>query len=130
MSDVIKFTLGLADPSLEDEEKLRFASKFLPELHNLDEVEKADRAEDLSPELSSKPGFATLVGVLTAEVSIKNVKAFFGFLNDRLVDKPIKVSVKLGDKEVEIEAKSRQELAEGEKTVLNVIAALNRASDA
>ena len=73
MSDVIKFTLGLADPSLEDEEKLRFASKFLPELRNLDEVEKADRAEDLSPELSSKPGFATLVGVLTAEVSIKNV---------------------------------------------------------
>ncbi|MGB3515461.1 MAG: hypothetical protein WBA43_03335 [Elainellaceae cyanobacterium] len=129
MNDTVKFTFGLSDPDLDDSERLKFASKLLPELRRLDEVERADRAEDLFPEAGSKPGFATLVGVLTAEVSIKNIKTFFSFLSDRLVDKPIKVKVKLGEKEVEIEAKSRQELAEAEKVTLNLIAAMDGASN-
>lgn len=129
MSDTVKFIFGLLDSNLEDEERLKFASKLLPELRKLKEVERADRAEDLYPEVGSKPGFATLVGMLTAEVSVKNITAFFSFLNDRLVDKPIKVKVKLGEKEVEIEAKSRQELAEAERTILNLIAAMGGTSN-
>jgi glucose-6-phosphate dehydrogenase assembly protein OpcA len=62
--------------------------------------------------------------LLQAEVSFKSIKAFVGFLGDRLADKPVKVKVKVGDKETEIEAKSRQELAELEKTALNLIAAM------
>ena len=126
----IQFTFGLDEPELEDEERLKFAKKLLPELRNLDEVERADRTEDLSPEAGSKPGFATLVGMLTAEVSFKNIKAFLGFLGDRIQDKPIKGSIKVGDNKVEFEVKSRQELAEFEKTALNLIAAMSGESDA
>ena len=127
MSDegIIQFTFGLDEPELEDEERLKFAKKLLRELRNLDEVERADRAEDLTSEAGSKPGFATLVGMLTAEVSLKNIKAFLGFLGDRLQDKPIKGSIKVGDNEVEFEVKSRQELAEFEKTALKLIAAMS-----
>ncbi len=121
---IIQFTFGLDDPELEDEERLRFSKKLLPELRNLDEVERASRAEDLTPEAGSKPGFATLIGTLTAQVSFKNIKRFLGFLGDRLQDKPIKGSIKVGDNEVEFEVKSRQELAEFEKTALRLIEAM------
>ena len=121
---IIQFTFGLDEPELEEQERLKFVKKLLPELRNLDEVEKADRAEDLSPEEGSKPGFATLIGMVTAQVSFNNITGFLGFLSDRLQDKPIKGSIKMGDREVEFEVKSRQELAEFEKTALNLIAAM------
>ncbi len=57
----IQFTFGLDEPELEDSERLKFAQKLLRELRNLDEVERADRTEDLTPEGGSKPGFATLM---------------------------------------------------------------------
>ena len=101
---IIQFTFGLDDPELEDEERLRFSKKLLPELRNLDEVERASRAEDLTPEAGSKPGFATLLGMVTAQVSFKNIQGFLGFLGDRLQDKPITGSIKVGDNEVEFEA--------------------------
>ena len=121
----IQFTFAVNDPELDDDRRLKIASKLLRELRDSDEVEKADRAEDLNPEAGSKPGFATLIGVLTAQVSIKNIKTFLAFLGDRLGDKPIKVSVKVGDKEVIIEAKSRQELLETEKIAKNLLAAIS-----
>ena len=117
----VLFTFGLDSPELEDDERLKFAQKLLPELRNLDEVERADRAEDLNPEAGSK-GFATLIGVLQTEVSVKSIKAFFGFLSDRLADKPIKMRVKVGDQEIEIEAKSREELEGLEQRSLDLVA--------
>jgi hypothetical protein len=125
----IKFTFSLEDPELDDERRRKIASKLLSEIRDLDEVEKADRAEDLNSEMGGKPGLATLIGVLTAEVSIKNVKGFLSFLADRLGDKPMKISLKLGDKEVNIEAKSRQELLEGERIVKDLLAAMDGEND-
>lgn len=125
----VQFTFALTNPSLDDDERLKFAKKLLPELRDRTEVERAYRTEDLAPEAGSK-GFATLVGVLTAEVSFKNVKAFFEFLGDRLVDKPIRLEVKIGEKEVKIEAKSRQELAQAEQTTLKIIEAIGGATNA
>ena len=121
---MIQFTFAVDDPELDDERQQKLAQRLLRELRNLDEVERCDRTEDAHPEAGSKPGFATLIGVLTAEVSVKNITGFLGFLGDRLQDKPIKGSIKMGDKHVEFEVKSRKELAEFEKTALNLIAAM------
>ena len=93
---IVQFTFTVDDPELDDDKRQKDAKKLLRELRDLDEVEKVDRTEDLNPEEGSKPGFATLIGVLTAEVSIKNIKYFLGFLVDRLGDKPIKVNIKVG----------------------------------
>ncbi|MDJ0633293.1 MAG: hypothetical protein QNJ34_08910 [Xenococcaceae cyanobacterium MO_188.B29] len=125
---IIQFTFGLDEPEMEDSERLKFAKKMLSELRNLDEVEKVDRAEDLNPEAGSKPGFATLIGIVTAQVSFNNITEFLGFLGDRLQDKQIKGSIKVGDNEVEFEVKSCQELAEFEQTALNLIAAMEGGS--
>ena len=121
---IIQFTFGLDELEAEDEERLKFAKKLLPELRQLDEVERADRAENLNPEAGGKPGFETLLGILTAEVSLKNFKGFLEFLVSSIQDKRIKGSIKVGNNEVEFEVKSRQELVEFEKTALNLIAAM------
>ena len=46
-------------------------------------------------------------------------------LGDRLQDKQIKGDLKIGDKQVAFEVKIRQELAEFEKTALNLMAAMS-----
>ncbi|ALB40331.1 MULTISPECIES: hypothetical protein [unclassified Anabaena] len=120
----IQFTFAIDDPELDDERRLKIASKLLRELRDSDEVEKVDRAEDFNPEAGSKPGFATLIGVLTAQVSMKNIKTFLSFLGDRLKDQSLEITVKVGDKEVSIKAKSRQELLESEKIAKDLLAAM------
>lgn len=126
----IQFTFAVSDPELDDDERQEIAQKLLRQLRQLDEVEKVDRVEDLNPEVGAKPGFATLVGFLTAEVSVKNIKDFLSFLGDRIGDKPIVVNVKVGDKEVKIEAKSRQELLEGERVAKDLLAAMGGETNA
>lgn len=126
---LVQFTFGLDAPDLEDEDRLRFSKQFLSELRQLDQVERADRTEDLTPAEGAK-GFATLVGWLTADVSVENIKGFLGWMGDRLADKPLKVKVKVGDNEVELEAKSRQELTALESTAMNLIAGLKEDASA
>jgi len=79
----VQITFGLSDPDLEDEERLRFSKQVLPELRDLDEVERADRTEVMSPESGMK-GFETLVGFLTADVTVPMLKDFAGWMGDRL----------------------------------------------
>ncbi|MBD2279099.1 hypothetical protein [Aphanizomenon flos-aquae] len=119
----IQFTFAIDDPELDDDRRDKIARQLLPELRKQDEVVKADLTEDLNPEAGSK-GFATLIGVLTAEVSIKNIKGFLSFLSDRLKDQSLEITVKVGDKEVSIKAKSRQELLESEKIAKDLLAAM------
>lgn len=119
---IVEFTFGLDAPDIEDSEKLYFSKRLLPELRNLDEVIRADRAEDLSEkEGIPKSALTPLVGVLTAEVSWKNFKKFLGSLGDRLKDKPIKGSIKVGKDEASFEVGSIQELKEVEKTLANLM---------
>ena len=126
---IVQFIFGLNEPELEDEERLKFSQKMLRELRNLDEVERADRTEDLDPEAGSKIGFATLLGILTAQISLQNLRKFFEFLVDRLQDKPIKGKFKSGDKELEFEVNSRHELAELEKTALKIFSVMGEDRD-
>lgn len=125
-SPLVQFIFGLDAPDVEDDERLRFARQLLPELRQLDEVEQADRVEDTDLEDGSK-GFATLIGWLTADVSIENIKGFLAWLGSGLADKPVTVKVKMGDREVELES---DKLTDPEATALRLIAALKGEGDA
>lgn len=120
----VVFTISINDPELDAEEKQEIVQNLLNQLSNLEEVERVERTEDLNPEEGSKPGISFLVGMLTAEVSAKNIKTFLGFLGDRLGGKPIKVLIEANNKKVEIEASSRQELLEAERMVKEILASL------
>ena len=120
---LIQLTFGLSDPDLDDDERLKFSKRVLPELRDLDEVERADRTEVVSSDAGEK-GFTTLVGFLTAEVTLSNLKEFAGWMGDRFSDQPMKVTVKVGEQEVSLEARSQKELAQVEQTAHTLLAAL------
>ena len=88
----VQFTFAVNDPELEDAERQEIARKLLRELHQLDEVEKVDFAKDSELEPGARSVLATLVGVLAAEVSIKNIQKILGFIGDRIPNKPMDVS--------------------------------------
>lgn len=118
----IQFTFAVNDPELEDAERQEIARKLLRELHQLDEVENVDFAKDSQLEAGAKSALATIVGVLTAEVSIENIQKVLGFIGDRIPNKPVVIKVKVGEQEVEIEAKSRKELEDAERVVRQLLA--------
>lgn len=126
----VQFTFAVNDPELEDVERQEIARKLLRELRQLDEVENADFAKDLELELGAKSVLATIAGVLTAEVSIENIQKVLGFIGDRIPNKPVIIKVKVGEKEVEIEAKSRKELEDAEKVVRQLLEQMQKSEDA
>jgi hypothetical protein len=76
-----------------------------------------DRVAEVAPDGSRSSG-RFLWGLLQAEVGIPGIKTLFGFLGDRLGDKPIVVKVKFADgREFEMTAHSRAELAAGCETL-------------
>lgn len=106
----IKFTISFNDPALDEEERDDEAQRLLNELKSLDEVETADRVLDPNPPEGNKALGGFLIGILSAEVSPANIKALFGFLNDRLSGKPIELAVEANGKKLNIKAHSREEL--------------------
>lgn len=117
----IQLTFAVNDPELEDEQRQEIARKLLRQLKQLDEVEKAELAKDEELEEGARSVLSTLVGVLTAEVSIENIQKVLAFIGDRIPNKPLIIKVKVGNQEIEIEAKSRKELEAAEKVVSQLL---------
>ncbi|BAZ13957.1 hypothetical protein NIES4071_57970 [Calothrix sp. NIES-4071] len=112
MADVsnVKLIIGFNDPDLDDEEKNEQAQRLLQEIRELDEVEAAEPLLDPNPPAGNKSFGGILAGFLMAEVSPANLKKLFGFVSDRLGNKPMKLKIKAADgRELEIEASSKEE---------------------
>ena len=93
----LQVTISLADPSLDEEELQEQVENLLPQLKEVDGVEDANLVpvEQAPPGSKALGGF--LLGVLTAEVNPANIKTVFRWLSDRVVDKPLEISLKMPD---------------------------------
>ena len=105
----VQITIALKDSDLDDEELQEETEKLLQQMRELDEVEDANLVADPNPPERGKGG-GFLLGLLTAEVNAKNIKALFGFLSDRLGNKPIELEVEANGKKLKVVASSHQEL--------------------
>ncbi|MGB3590828.1 MAG: hypothetical protein WBA16_04005 [Nonlabens sp.] len=122
---MIQITFGLSNA--DEGDRLRFSKQVLPELRDLDEVQRADRTEVMAAEDGVK-GFETLLGFLTAEVTRESLTEFLKWMGDRFADKTLKVAVKVGEKEIELEATSRKELDDLEQRATRLLAAMDTGS--
>jgi hypothetical protein len=78
---------------------------------------KVDRVAEVAPDGSRSSG-RFLWGLLQAEVGIPGIKDLFGFLGDRLGDKPMVIKAKFADGRVfDVTAHSRAELAAAQETL-------------
>lgn len=106
----VKLTIAFNDPDLDAEEKDEQVQNLLTQMKELDEVEAVNRVLDPNPPEGNKALGGILVGLLTAEVSPANIKALFGFLGDRLGNKPIELEVEANGKKLKVKASSQAEL--------------------
>ncbi|WNZ44494.1 hypothetical protein Q2T42_22090 [Leptolyngbya boryana CZ1] len=118
MSTASKLELMLSFQDAESPEKQEKLTQTLwQQMRQIDGV-KVDRVSDDNPPEGSKTFGAFLLGLLRATVTLEGLKSLFGFLGDRLGNKPIKIKAKFADgREVELEASSREELALAEETL-------------
>jgi hypothetical protein len=116
MMDQIELTIDFQDSTnVAKQEKL--TQTLWGQIKKMQGV-KVDRVVDPNPAEGSKAIGAFLWGLLQAEVSVQSVKTLFGFLGDRLGDKPIKGKAKFPDgREFEFEARSRAELLAAEEAI-------------
>jgi hypothetical protein len=106
----IQITLDLRNPNVDDEALEKLTQSLRSEMLDLDEINDVKRVLDPNPPAGNKALGAVLVGMLTAEVNAKNLQALFGFLGDRLGNKPIQMELEANGKKLKITASSQQEL--------------------
>ncbi len=122
---LVEITFALDNP--DDYERQEFAKKLLKQLREQGDAESVERTEDLSSEAGSKGGLDKLVGVLTAEVKLDNVVSFLGFVGSKFAEKPMKIHVKDGDREVTIETTSEKAALIGEQIAKGLLDTMTKA---
>jgi hypothetical protein len=83
-SSNVQIMIALQEPDLDDEERQKETETLLKQVRELEEVNNAYLVPDPNQQDGSKDAGGFLIGLLTAEVNAKNIKALFGFLGDRL----------------------------------------------
>jgi len=108
----VRLDLSHSVPDFDLEELETLTQRMFQQMRELDEVEQVQRVPDPNLPAGSKPlDAAFLVGLLTAEVNAKNIKALLDFIWERLSGKPIELKVEDNGRKLEITAYSQQELA-------------------
>lgn len=112
MTQDASFTVTIAfnDPELDLEARDQQAQGLMAELNQMDEVSSVDRVPDPNPPEGNKAGGGFLPGILMAEVNMANAKKLMGFLGERMVGKPIELSVEGNGKKLTVKAYSHAEL--------------------
>jgi hypothetical protein len=106
----VQITIDFRNPDLDDEELEKLTQSLLDEMRELDEVTDVKRVLDPNSPKGSKAVGAVLIGWLMTQVNPNNIKALFGFLGDRLGNKPIELEVEANGKKLKVTASSQQEL--------------------
>jgi hypothetical protein len=108
----VTIDLRNSDPDLGQEELEALTQRLFQQMGGLYEVEQVNRIPEPNPPAGSKPlSAAFLVGLLTAEVNAKNIKALLEFVWERLSGKPIELKVEANGRTLEVKAYSQQELS-------------------
>jgi hypothetical protein len=108
----VTIDLRNSEPDLAPEELEVLTQRLFRQMSEVDEVEQVNRIPEPNPPAGSKPlDAAFLVGLLTAEVNAKNIKALLDFIWERLSGKPIELKVEANGRKLEVKAYSQQELS-------------------
>ena len=106
----IQLTITLSDPKLDEERLQTDTENILSEIEGFDGVQKADliSIETAEPNAKSIGGF--LVGILTAEINAKNLKALVRYLVNRRPEKTFKIKAEGNGRKIDIEVGNLEDL--------------------
>ncbi len=106
----IQLTITLSDPQLEEEQLQTDTENMLSEIQEFDGVQKADLMPIEKAEPGSKSIGGFLVGILTAEINAKNLKALVGYLGNNLYGKTIKIKAEGNGRKLDLEVRNLEDL--------------------
>jgi len=108
-SENIQLTITLSDPRLDEERLQKDTRNILSQIKKFDGVQKAALKPIETAEPGSKSIGGFLIGILTAEINVENIKGFVRdldvFLNGKTIK--MKITAKGNDREVEVEIEGR-----------------------
>lgn len=103
--------LSEVDPDLEPEALEELTSSVADEIAELVEDVELVREKDI-PETGKSALGGFLLGILKAEVSLKNAKALLGSLGDRFYGKNLPLKFEANGKKYEFEYRNKEQLAD------------------
>ena len=106
----IQLTITLSDQQLEEEQLQTDTENMLSEIQEFDGVQKADLMPIEKAEPGSKSIGGFLVGILTAEINAKNLKALVGYLGNNLYGKTIKIKAEGNGRKLDLEVRNLEDL--------------------
>jgi hypothetical protein len=112
-----QLTFEFLDPDATPDKQEKLTQSLYQQLRQMEGVTPHRVAAPDAP-AGSREAISFLWGLLKADVSLSSIGNLFGFLSDRIGNKPIKIKAKLPDgREFELEASSREELLAAEETI-------------
>ena len=112
----VRLDLTTAEPDFDSEELEQLTRNLAQELEELTENTRLVRESEV-PE-RSKPGLAGFIwGVLQAEVSLANLKAFLNYLGERFYGKPLTLKFAANGKSYTLEYCSKQQLEDAVQAI-------------
>ncbi|MEO0989122.1 MAG: hypothetical protein AAFY20_26810 [Cyanobacteria bacterium J06639_14] len=101
MTDTVWLTIDWreAAPEVPEAQQEIFTETLFREMNGFDEVERVERVADPDAPAGGM-GAGWLWSILTAEVTVENLKRLGKEIQKRLPGKPVKFTVKVGDREV------------------------------
>ncbi|NEQ35769.1 MAG: hypothetical protein F6K40_05500 [Okeania sp. SIO3I5] len=106
----IQLTITLSDPKLKEDRLQEDTENMLSEIKEFDGVQKADLMPIEKAEPGSKSIGGFLIGILTAEINAKNIKALVGYLGNNLYGKTIKINAEGNGRKIDIEVRNLEDL--------------------
>lgn len=92
----VTIDLRPSHPDLPPEHLDRLTTTLFQDLKSLDEVEQVERIPDPNAPVGGMGG-GTLMGILTAEVSLANIRALGGYLGRKFSSKPIDLEIEVSE---------------------------------
>lgn len=110
INDLIRLTIDVRDPELDDEEVEQFTQHLVRELNDVDGVEQVSLVADPNPPDDSKSFGSFIIGLLTTEISLEGAKTAFALLQERVGNRPIEIEVQANGKTLKVKAANYKDL--------------------
>lgn len=121
--DLLRVTLSVTDPSLDDEEREDIARELYRQLRDADLL-LADVGRPLAEHApaGAKSAAATLVGVVTALLSASGLGAFFSYLSERARGREMTIEVTANGRAIKLTARTPDELVIAYNAAMGLLA--------
>lgn len=120
--DLLRVTLGVTDPALDDEEREDIARELHRQLGDADlPLVELSRPRDHAPP-GAKSAAATVVGVVTALLSASGLGAFFSYLGERARGREMTIEVTANGRTIKLTARTQEDLVLAYNAVMGLLA--------